>query len=302
MLKDGGGQMSIRMSRAVVLALISGVALGAADMAVAADPSTRFSVAVTGQGPHIILIPGLATPGEVWDATVKHLASHHRVHVVQVAGFGGTDGGANRVDGDMLPALVVEIARYAARLERPAIIGHSLGGLIAIEVAAQTPDVLSGVLVVDALPFYALTISPGATLEMAKPMATMMRNQLMAQTDAQYSASAPMTATRLVKSATGRASVTTWVAASDRVVVGKAMYEAMLTDARPQLPQIQAKTTVPYAFDSTMGVPPATVDSLYKAAYRDLAGVELKRIDGSYHFIMLDQPEAFLREVEAFLK
>ena len=265
MWKDGGGQMSIRMSRAVVLALISGVALGAADMAVAADPSTRLSVAVTGQGPHIILIPGLATPGDVWDATVKHLASHHRVHVVQVAGFGGTDGGANRVDGDMLPALVVEIARYAARLERPAIIGHSLGGLIALEVAAQTPDVLSGVLVVDALPFYALTISPGATLEMAKPMATMMRNQLMAQTDAQYSASAPMTATRLVKSATGRASVTTWVAASDRVVVGKAMYEAMVTDARPQLPHIHAKTTVLYAFDSTMGVPPATVDSLYES-------------------------------------
>ena len=161
---------------------------------------------------------------------------------------------------------------------------------------------LSGVLVVDALPFYALTISPGATLEMAKPMATMMRNQLMAQTDAQYSASAPMMATRLVKSAAGRASVTTWVAASDRVVVAKAMYEAMLTDARPQLPHTQVKTTVLYAFDSTMGVPPATVDSLYEAAYRDLAGVELKRIDGSYHFIMLDQPDVFLREVDAFLK
>jgi pimeloyl-ACP methyl ester carboxylesterase len=129
-----------------------------------------------------------------------------------------------------------------------------------------------------------------------------MRNQLMAQTDAQYAASAPMTAARLVKSPTGRASVTTWVAASDRVVVGRAMYEDMLTDARPQLPQIQAKTTVLYAFDSTMGVPPAMVDSLYAAAYRDLAGVKLKRIEGGYHFIMLDQPDAFLREVDAFLK
>jgi pimeloyl-ACP methyl ester carboxylesterase len=290
------------MSRAVVVVLVSGLALVTADVSVAADPSTRLSVAVTGQGPDIILIPGLATPGEVWAATVKHLGSSDRVHVVQVAGFGGTDPGANRADGEMLPALVTEIAQYAARLERPAIIGHSLGGLIAIEVAAQKPDVISGVLVVDALPFYALTISPGATLDTAKPLATMMRTQLMAQTDAQYAASAPMTAARLVKSATGRASVTTWAAASDRVVVGKAMYEDLLTDARPQLPQIQAKTTVLYAFDSTMGIPAATVGSVYKGAYQDLAGVELKRIEGSYHFIMLDQPDAFLGEVDAFLK
>ena len=44
------------------------------------------------------------------------------------------------------------------------------------------------------------------------------------------------------------------------------------------------------------------LDSLYTAAYRNLAGVELKRIDGSYHFIMLDQPDAFLSELDAFLK
>ena len=294
--------MSIRMSAAVVLPLITGLALVMANVSAAADSSTRCSVAVTGQGPDIILVPGLATPGDVWDATVKHLASSHRVHVVQVAGFGGTDAGANRADDDMLPALVAEIAQYAATLERPAIIGHSLGGLIALEVAARQPDSISRVLVVDALPFYALTISPAATVDMAKPMATMIRTQLMAQTDAQYSASAPMTANRLAKSASGRASVTRWAAASDRVVVGKAMYEDMLTDARPQLPQIHAKTTVLYAFDSTMGVPPAMVDSLYTAAYRNLAGVELKRIDGSYHFIMLDQPDAFLSELDAFLK
>ena len=267
-----------------------------------AEPPTRFSVAVTGQGPNVILIPGLATSGAVWDATVKQLATSHRVHVVQIAGFGGADAGANGADSEMLPAIVTEVTRYAAELDRPAIIGHSLGGLIAIEVAAQKPDVFGRVLVVDALPFFALTISPAATVEMATPMATMMRNQLMTLTDAQYSASAPMTAARLAKSATGRASVAKWAADSDRTVVGKAMYEDTVTDARPQLPQIRAKTTVLYAFDSTMGLPQARIDSLYSMAYSGLAGVDLKRIDGSYHFIMLDQPDAFAREVDAFLK
>ena len=61
--------------------------------------------------------------------------------------------------------------------------------------------------------------------------------------------------------------MTKWAAASDRTVVAKAMYEDMVTDARPRLPQIKAKTTVLYAFDSTMGIPQATIDSLYSGAY-----------------------------------
>ena len=294
--------MTLGIARSVVFALVSGVALGRADVAAAPDLPTRFSVSVTGEGPNVILIPGLATSGDVWGDTVKHLALTHRVHVVQVAGFGGTDAKANKADGDLLPALVAELERYAAALGRPAMIGHSLGGLMALEVAAQTPDVIDRVMVVDALPFYALTISPGATIGMATPMATMMRSQLLAQTDAEYAASAPMVAARLVKSATERANVTRWAASSDRAVVAKAMYEDMVTDARPRLPQIQAKTTVLYAFDSTMGFPQAAVDSLYSTAYNRLSAVRLIRIDGSYHFIMLDQPQAFLREVDAFLK
>ena len=284
--------MTLGIARSVVFALVSGVALGRADVAAAPDLPTRFSVSVTGEGPNVILIPGLATSGDVWGDTVKHLALTHRVHVVQVAGFGGTDAKANKADGDLLPALVAELERYAA----------ALGGLMALEVAAQTPDVIDRVMVVDALPFYALTISPGATIGMATPMATMMRSQLLAQTDAEYAASAPMVAARLVKSATERANVTRWAASSDRTVVAKAMYEDMVTDARPRLPQIQAKTTVLYAFDSTMGLPQAAVDSLYSTAYNRLSAVRLIRIDGSYHFIMLDQPQAFLREVDAFLK
>ena len=66
--------MTLGIARSVVFALVSGVALGRADVAAAPDPPTRFSVAVSGQGPNVILIPGLATSGDVWGDTVKHLA------------------------------------------------------------------------------------------------------------------------------------------------------------------------------------------------------------------------------------
>ena len=49
---------------------------------------TRFTVEVTGEGPDVLLIPGLTTGREVWRATVAS-APGYRYHLLQVAGFAG---------------------------------------------------------------------------------------------------------------------------------------------------------------------------------------------------------------------
>jgi len=135
-----------------------------------------------------------------------------------------------------------------------------------------------------------------------RPMAAALRTQVLEQGDTQWVNNAPMTASRLAKTDLALELVTKWTAASDWIVVGKMMAENMLTDARHELPTIKAPTTVLYAWDESMGVRQATVDALFKTAYIQLPGVALKRIEGTYHFIMLDQPEAFAKEVDAFLK
>ena len=43
---------------------------------------------VTGRGEPVIFIPGLATPGAIWDETVSHLQDRYECHVVSIAGFG----------------------------------------------------------------------------------------------------------------------------------------------------------------------------------------------------------------------
>lgn len=57
-----------------------------------------------------------------------------------------------------------------------------------------------------------------------------------------------------------------------------------------------------YAYDPIYGVPAGAIDGLFRSAYSGLAGTDFKRIDGSFHFVMLDQPEPFAAAVEAFLK
>ena len=112
--------------------------------AVAAAPfvSDRLSVQVVGQGPDVILIPGLASSREVWRATADRLKATHRVHLVQLAGFAGeawTHG-----DGAFVQPEVEELARYIreAGLNRPAVIGHSMGGLSGLLLAQQQPGLV----------------------------------------------------------------------------------------------------------------------------------------------------------------
>lgn len=277
------------------------IGLAALVIATPALAQTRFVATVTGTGPDVVLIPGLASSDDVWDATVKQLSATHRVHTLQVKGFAGEPAGPNG-DGPVLEPLVEEVAAYAAKLKKPAIIGHSLGGLMAIEIAAKHPASVDRIMVVDALPFYALLFAPTATVDMVKPQAEMMRGQVLEMTEDQFVSGQERTMAMLVKSDAARPAATQWSLTSDRKVIANAMYEDMTEDARPLLPQIKAKTTIVYAYDAQMGRPADYVDGMYAKGYTGLAGGTFKRVDGAFHFLMLDQPEAFAKEVDAFLK
>lgn len=281
-------------------AAIAAIALTLPALSQSAFAQDRFTATVTGQGPDVILIPGLASSGDVWDATVKQLSPTHRVHVIQVSGFAGAPANGN-AEGDVIKPLAAEIAAYAAKLDHPALIGHSIGGLMALEIAAATPDAISRVLVVDALPFYSLLYGPTATSEAAMPFAEQARTQILAMTDTQFAAAQTQTMAMMSNIEAMRPTLIDWSLRSDRRVMAQAMYDAMIDDARPLLPAIKASLTVLYAWDATMGQPQELADDTFQGAYAGMPAAKLTRIDGSFHFIMLDQPAAFAAAVIAFL-
>ena len=84
-------------------------------------------------------------------------------------------------------------------------------------------------------------------------------------------------------------------------VVAQAMYDDFTTDLRPSLPSIRSPVTVVYAWDPTMPISKDRMDALYQGAYASLPGARLERIDGAYHFLMIDQPAAFATAVDAWL-
>ena len=264
--------------------------------------SGRFTVEVEGAGPDVILIPGLATSRAEFADLAQRLADHYRLHLIQVAGFAGDPPGPN-AQGPVIAPLVEELHRYiAARgLKRPAIIGHSMGGLIGLLIAEQQPQDLGRLMIVDALPFYPAIVSPTITLAQVEPVAAQLRDAVIAATPAQYVASEVQTAQRLSKTSRGQALVADWGSRSDQGVAARATYDDMTTDARPGLAAVQVPVTVLYAWDAVMG-PQAAVDGLYAGQYASLPHKILSRVDGSFHFIPLDQPDAFAAAVSSFLK
>lgn len=304
------GGMSPLGRIAIIVGVVTACAVGVdraearpvmAAQAAAPFASDRLSVEVVGAGPDVILIPGLISSREVWRATADRLKATHRVHLVQLAGFAGEPWGHD--DGPFVEPVVAALAAYIREqgLERPAVVGHSLGGLVGLRLAQAHPDAVGKLMSVDSLPFYSAMFGPTATAESAEPFAAQASAMILNSPDEAFRASQAQTATTLARDPATRAAMIEWAMASDRHATAAAMRDVMTTDARPGLAAMTTPVTALYAADADGGAPAAIADALWTREYSALPGVKLVRVDDSRHFIMADQPARFAERLDAFL-
>lgn len=267
--------------------------------------SDRLHVRIDGAegGRDIILIPGLSSSPEVWDGTVEHLGAGWRVHRIHIQGFAGAPAEGN-ASGPVAAPVAEEIARYIAEkgLQRPAVVGHSMGGTIGMMLAARHPDAVGRLMVVDMVPFVgAMFGAPGTTAESVVPVADQVHAGMSMASDEQYRSMAAASVSGMINTAEARAAILEDTAASDRRVSTNAYRELIVTDLRPELARITAPTEVLYVKFNDPRMTPEITDGIYQASFATLPGVRLKRIDDSAHFVFIDQPEAFYAELDAFL-
>jgi pimeloyl-ACP methyl ester carboxylesterase len=101
---------------------------------------------VYGEGPPVVLVHGLCGSTRWWARNVEALSLRHRVIAVDLAGFGESRGDF------VLSEAAATLRSFLSGLglARFDLIGHSMGGLVAAELAADFPDAVRKLVLVDA--------------------------------------------------------------------------------------------------------------------------------------------------------
>jgi pimeloyl-ACP methyl ester carboxylesterase len=225
------------------------------------------------------------------------------VHLVTVRGFGETAPGGN-AEGLVSAPVAAEIRRYIEEqgLRRPALIGHSMGGQVALRVAADAGDRVGKVMVVDASPFFPSLISPGSTAADVEPLARIAYQGLMLLGDQALRTQAASMGLELGGAADNVLGGLGWQG-GDRRVLAQGLYEVMTTDLRSRLPLIEAPVTVVYGWSPDDRSPRSHVDDLFRAGYRSLPRpAAFERVEGAEHMVMIDRPRQFQAAVDRFLR
>ncbi len=268
----------------------------------------RITIEVVGAGVDVVLIPGLSTPRAVWQATALAISGCYRLHLVQVRGFG--DAAQINADGPVLEPLANELGTYiqeeiiAKGKRAPSLVGHSMGGLVALKIALAKPDAVSRVMAVDALPSFAV-LTPelaNADAKRIEKFSAEVRDEVRARFGKPQDPKAIEASVQgIALKPENRAQMRQWSAAADARVVGQVMYDNLTTDLRPELKQLAAPVTVIAAWHADMPFSETQVLAFMNRQFAGTPTLKVQTLAPSAHFVMLDQHERFVTVLLAFL-
>lgn len=265
-----------------------------------------LQVEVIGKGRPVLMVPGLNSGADTWRDTCAALqADQVQCHLVQLPGFAGQPAAADVRHDAYLADMRDRLLAYvdARQLKEPIVIGHSLGGVLALQMAIKQPAAFDRLVIVDSLPFFPALQNPAMTETQAKPMADGMRKQMQAQDQASFERAAAAAVKNMAHDAARVDTLMAWGKTSDRTTTSDAMYAMMVTDLRPQLTEVKVPTLVlgSWAGYAAYGATKASTTAIFQTQYANLKDVRIELSEGGYHFLMWDDPQWLQAQVRGFI-
>ena len=256
--------------------------------------SFPFDVKVNGQGTHsIIFIPGFSCSGEVWNETKSQYEKDFTCYTLTMAGFADSKPQPNPTFKNWETGIANFIKEN--KIEKPIIIGHSMGGGLALAIAADYPELIDKIIVVDALPCLPALMNP--TFKSKENNAcTEIVNQMSSMPNDQFYQMQKMSIPYLLEDTSKQELVVSWSVKSDRKTFAEMYCDFSNTDLREKIETIKCPALIllePYF----KNVKPAIEEQ-----YRNLKTANLQYANKGLHFIMYDDKEWYFTQVNNFIK
>jgi len=253
-----------------------------------------FEVKKNGQGKQaIIFIPGLGCSGEVWDQTVEKFEKNYTCYTLTMAGFAG----AQPQPEATFTNWENQIARYIREnnIQKPIIIGHSVGGGLALAIAADYPQLIGKIIVVDALPCLSALGNP-AFKPKENNDCTPMINQFTAINNEQFERMQKSNIATLVADTLSQKKVISWTMQSDRKTFAGLFCDFLNTDLREKIKSIQCPALI------LLESPFTRIKPSIEEQYKNLKDAQLQYSSKALHFIMFDDKEWYQNQLTGFIK
>jgi len=130
----------------------------------------RIRYSVVGEGPDVVFVHGWASSRRMWDHILPALAQRFRCWALDLPGFGDSDRPAP--GWYSIPNFTAAVVGFVEGLGmvRPRLVGHSMGGMIALNVAGRHPQALERLVAINPVVTGRVNLRPLARPDFAHRM------------------------------------------------------------------------------------------------------------------------------------
>lgn len=251
-----------------------------------------FEVNRSGSGNEsIIFIPGFTCPAAVWNETLPYFQKKYTCYTVTMSGFAGTPA---RSDASF-KHWEEGIAQFIKDKKiHPIVVGHSMGGGLAMALAADYPDIISKIVVVDAVPCLAAFRNPDFKSNPDNDCSGTIK-QYTAMPDSQFLQMQRVGMRYLVADTSRIDQLVNWSATTDRVTFAKMYCDFTNTDLRNSIAHVKCPSLIMLepSFER--------VSDMIDSQFSKLKQAKIVYATKGLHFIMYDDFDWYIDQMTTFI-
>ncbi len=248
-----------------------------------------FKIEKKGNGKQaIIFIPGFASSADVWKETVLKFENNFTCYILTMPGFAGVKPDSNATFNNWSD----EIASFIKNenISSPIIIGHSMGGGLALNIASDHPKLVKKIIIVDALPCLMALTNPTFTSKENNNCSSMV-NQIVNMPEKQFIQMQKTNITTMVVNKSKQDLIVKWSLDSDRKTFASMYCDFLNVDLRDKISSIECPSVI--LLQSYFKNFKTQIENQYK----NLKTANLHYANKGLHFIMYDDKEWYFEQL-----